>query len=255
MRAIWKGRIGFGLIGLEAKLYKAVDEGDIGFHLVHSCGARIKYQNFCAKCEKVVERSELKKGYEIAKDQFVMLEEADFQKLPLASVKSINIEGFTDDGIDPRAFDASYLLAPEKGSANEKPFALLYKAMETLNVKAVGKLAYRDKEHLCLISAYQGVFLLQTLFYADELRPFEDLKPKGVALSDKETELGMALVNQLKGVFAYDSYSDQYRQALEKLIEAKVEGKEVQVPAEQETPAGDLVSQLLASLNLKEAVK
>ena len=255
MRAIWSGRLGWGIVGLNAKLYKAVDEGDIGFHLVHSCGARIKYQNFCPRCEKVIERAELKKGYEYAKDQFAILEEADFQRLPLASIKSINIEGFTDDGIDPRAFDASYLLAPEKGSANEKPFALLYKAMETLNVKAVGKLAYRDKEHLCLISAYQGVFLLQTLFYADELRPFEDLKPKEVALSEKEMELGKTLVSQMKGIFAYEGYSDQYRQALEKLIEAKVEGKEIAVPAEQETPAGDLVSQLLASLNLKEAVK
>jgi len=248
MRSIWSGRLGFGLVGLNVKLYKGVSEGDIGFHLIHpDCGKRVNYQVFCSACEKVVERASLKRGYEYVKGEYVVLDDADFQSLPLKSVKQIEIEGFTQDDIDPRAFDTHYLLAPDKGGANEKPFALLYRAMDELKVKAIAKLCYRDKEHLCVISPYQGVFLLQTLFYADELRDVAEIRPKEVAISDREVELGKALVGEMMGLFDYERYHDEYREALEKLISAKLEGRQVSVEAT--TPiTQDLTDALLKSI-------
>ena len=249
MRSMWKGQLGFGMVSLSVKMYKGVDEDDIRFHLVHpQCGGRVKQNLFCPQCECLVQRQELKKGYEVGKDKYLILDEADFEKLPLKSLKAIDIEGFVQDRPDPRAFEESYLIAPEKGS--EKAFQLILGAMEKLGVKAVAKIAYREREHLCLVSPYQGVLLLQTLFYAGELRGIEEIKPKAVALSDKEVELGVALVKQMVIAFNYEGYHDDYRLALEKLIEAKAEGKVLAGVAEATATPGDLVGQLMASLGL-----
>ena len=252
MRSIWKGQMGFGLISLPVKLYGATDSKGISFHLMHQeCGGgRISYLYKCRGCGAILEnRSALKKGYEYAKDHYVILEEQDFQALPLKTLKQIEIVGFTEDELDPRAFDATYYLSPEKGG--EKPYQLLLSVMERLNVRAVGKLAYREREHICMVSPFDGIMLLHTLCYADEIRDYEEIKPMAVALGDRELELGETLVRQMMMAFDLSAFKDDYREALEALIEAKIEGREIAVAEEAPAPAGDLVDQLLASIGMK----
>lgn len=251
MRSIWKGRIGFGLIGLDVKLYKATETKETSFHLMHTeCGGgRIKYLYQCQNCASLVSRAELKKGYEYAKEQYVILDDADFASLPLKSLKTIEIVGFVGDSLDPRIVEDTYYLSAEKGS--DKAYQLLHSVMAKLSVKAIGKLAYREREHLCLIFPFDSIFALQTLCYAEELRPYDELRPKAVQLSDKELELGEMLVKQMMTEFDHASFTDEYKQALERLVEAKVEGREITAPAEAQVLAGDLVAQLLASVGMK----
>lgn len=251
VRAIWSGRIGVGLVGFQAKLYKAVEEGGIEFHLIHpECGGRIKYLYHCPKCAKVVERSELKKGYEIADDEYVILDDADFQSLPLKTVKSIEIEGFTRDDIDPRMFNTAFYLVPDKKGGDVKAFSLLYKVMEELGVKAIGKLTYREKEHLVVITPFDGIFLLRTLFYSEEIRDYEEIKPKQVALSEKELKLGKTLIEQMICPFEPTAYKNEYKHALEQLIQAKIEGREL-VKQDVAESSSDLVEALLKSIGMK----
>lgn len=251
MRSIWKGRMGFGLIGLNVKLYKATETKDISFHLMHAdCGGgRIKYIYQCQNCAALVSRSELKKGYEVTQDQYVILDDADFASLPLKTLRQIEIVGFVSDSLDPRLIEETYYLSADKGG--EKAYQLLHSVMARLGVKAVGKLAYREKEHLCVIFPFDSVFCLQTLCYAGELRPYEELKPTAMSLSDKELELGEVLVKQMMMDFDHASFADAYKEALERMIEAKIDGREITAPAEAEVPAGDMVSQLLASIGMK----
>ena len=252
MRSIWKGQMGLGLISLPVKLYGATDTKGISFHLMHHpCGGgRIKYLYKCHKCEAILEnRSELKKGYEYAKDHYAILDDADFASLPLKTLKQIEVLGFTQGELDPRAIDATYYLSPEKGG--EKPYHLLLTVMERLNVRAIGKLAYREREHLCVVPPFDGIMLLQTLFYADEIRGYEEIKPQSVSLSEREIELGETLVRQMAMSFDHSAFKDQYKEALEALIEAKIEGREIARAEEAPAPAGDLVDQLLASIGMK----
>ena len=250
MRSIWKGQVGFGLISVPCKLYGACDDKKISFHQIHAeCGSRISMPRWCPKCERKVEGTEIKKGYEVG-DGLVLLDEGDFASLPLKTLKQVEVVCFTKDSPDPRAYDEAYYLAPDKGG--DKPFALLHQTMKKLGVKAIGKLAYRDREHICVVSPFDGVMLLQTLHWADEIRPADEIKPSMVALSEKELQLGETLIGQMIGVFAHASFHDDYRQALEALVTAKVEGKALASPAETPVASGDLVSQLLASLGIKE---
>lgn len=249
MRSIWKGSINFGMVAIPAKLYTATDDRRVSFHQIHAdCGSRIQMPKWCPNCERKVEAQELKKGYEIAKDQHIILEETDFQSLPLKSLKTIEVVEFVDSSqIDLRCFDDCYFLSCEDIGA--KAFTLFLKAMEQANLVAVAKLTYRDREHLSAIRPYDGVMLLQTLHYADELRAYDELKPREVAISDKETEMAQMLVDRMKADFDLTKYHNDYREAVERLIEAKLAGEVITAPAEQ-APVTDVADALLASLNM-----
>jgi len=185
-----------------------------------------------------------------------LLDEADFESLPLKTAKQIEILGFTKDNIDLRAIEDTFYLAPEKdrrrkskeASLAERAYVLLHDAMRRANVKAVGKLAYREREHPCIITPFDSIFILQTLCYAEEIRPYDGIKPIEITLSDKEREAGDTVVNSMMMDFDLSIFKDEYRKALEKLIEAKMQGKEVTQEPEIAIPAGDLVSQLLESI-------
>ena len=250
---MWKGRLGFGLIGCDVKMYKAVDAADSDLHLMHTAcgGGRVRYLYKCEKCEAVEEKRPTERGYEYSKGQYVILTEADLASLPLKTLHEIEVVGFTADRIDPRATADSFYLAPEKGSANLKPFQLIYAVMEKLGVKAVGKVAVRGREHPCVVSAFDGVMLVQTLCYSDEIRDFSEIRAEGVALSEKELELGETLVKQMMIAFDHCAFRDEYRHALEALVEAKLAGREVVAVGAAPAPAGDLVEQLLASIGIK----
>jgi len=248
-RSIWKGSINFGMVAIPAKLYTATDDKRVSFHQIHAeCGSRIQMPKWCPVCQRKLEAHEIKKGYELNQNQHIILDEADFQSLPLKSLKQIEVVEFVDSSqIDTRAFNSCYFLTCEDTGA--KAFTLFLKAMETANLVAIAKLTYREREHLSAIRPYDGIMLLQTLHYADEMRPYEDLKPRAVELSDKEMELAQMLIDKMRGEFDHSKYHDDYREALERLIEAKLAGEVISAPAEK-APVGDVAEALLQSINL-----
>jgi DNA end-binding protein Ku len=254
MRSIWKGTINFGMVAIPAKLYSASDDRRVSFHQIHAeCNSRIQMPKWCPACQRKLEANEIKKGYELSKDHYIIIEETDFQSLPLKSLKTIEVTEFVEpSGIDVRCFADCYFLSCEDTGA--KAFTLFLKAMEKANLVAIAKLAYRDREHLSLVRPYDGIMLLQTLHYADELRPYGELKPRAVAISDKEMDMALTLLKAMTAEFDLTKYHDDYREALEKLIEAKIAGKVLPVEAER-PPAGDIADALLASLDLVGAKK
>lgn len=248
MRSIWKGSINFGLVAIPAKLYSGTDDRRVSFHQIHStCGTRIQMPKWCPKCGKV-EAGELRKGYEVGKDQHVILEEQDFASLPLKSLKQIEVLEFVSTEPDPRAHSDSYLLSCEDTGA--KAFTLFLRAMEKAGVVGIAKLTYRDREHLCIIRPYQGIMLLQTLHYADEIRDCTELRPREVTVGDKEAELALMLIERMRGELVLSRYHDDYREALERLVEAKINGQPVAATPNSPAPTGDVVDSLLASLGM-----
>lgn len=250
MRSIWKGSINFGMVAIPAKLYTATDDRRIPFHQIHSCGSRIQMPKWCPSCDRKVETTEIKKGYEINKDQHIIIEEGEFNSLPLKSLKTIEVVEFVHQEIDPRYYDSYYFLSCE--DVGGKAFRLFWEVMNNLAVVGVAKLGYREREHLSLIRPYHGgIMLLHTLHYADEIRPFDEIKPKAVQVSDREREMAQMLVKALsQETFEYGKYRDNYREALEKLIEAKISGETLPITAETPVPSGDVAEALLASLKM-----
>ena len=249
MRSIWKGSINFGMVAIPAKLYTATDDRRVSFHQIHAeCGSRIQMPKWCPNCQRKLEAHEIKKGYEIAKDSHIILEESDFQSLPLKSLKTIEVVEFVDGhSIDARCYADCYFLTCEDTGA--KAFTLFLKAMEQADLVGIAKLTYREREHLSAIMPYNGVMLLQTLHYADELRPYDELKPRTVELSDNDMELAQMLIDRMRATFDLAKYHDDYREALERLIEAKLAGKAIPIVAEK-APVGDVADALLQSLEL-----
>ena len=239
------------VVSIPAKLYSATDDKRVSFHQYHTCGSRVTMPKFCAKCQKQVETAEIVKGYPVG-DGYVPITESDLQSLPLKSIKSIEVVKFLDGSqIDQRAYGDCYYLSCE--DTGIKPFTLFLTAMERANLIGIAKLAYRDREHLTAIRPFSGIMLLHTLKYADELRDFQEIKPKAVAIAENELELAKMLISKMTGDFNYTEYHDQYREALESMIEAKIAGKVIPAPVEQAAPVSDVVSALLQSINMAGA--
>lgn len=249
-RSIWKGTISFGLVVIPAKLYTATEDKRVNFHQVHrECMTRIKMPRWCPTCERMLEGAEIQKVYELAENQYIPFEDADFESLPLKSLKVIEVESFVEPGgLDPRVFEKSYYLIPE--DVGLKAFQLLRLAMEKKGLCAVAKLTYREREHLAIVRPYDRGMLLQTLYYADELRSIDfSVLNQQAMISEKEMTSAMALLEAMTASFDLSRHHDDYREALYKLIEAKMEGKTVTAPAAPEaTSAIDLDAALQASI-------
>ena len=252
-RSIWKGAIAFGMVAIPSKLYSATEDVDISLRQYHKdCGRRISMPKYCGTCQKMLATADITKGYEVG-DSYVPLTESDFQSLPLKSVKTIEVVEFVDESqIDIRCYDKPYFLGSDEGGY--KAYRLFVQAMAESKLVAVAKLAYRDRERLAIVRPYQGVMMLQTLRYAEELKDCSDLKPPEYAISEKEQTLAVSLVKAMAvPQFDLSKYHDEYRQALEKLIEAKIAGEVLPVAQEAPAPASDVADALLASLKLVEA--
>lgn len=258
MRSIWKGSVSFGMVTIPTKLYTATEDKTVRFHQVHrDCMTRIKMPRWCPTCNKQLEAPEIQRVYELAEGQYVPFEDDDFQALPLKSLKVVELEAFIDPSkMDPRVFEKSYFLVPDE--AGVKAFQLLREAMEKKGLCAVARLAYREREHLSLIRPYGRVMLLQTMFYADELRAAEfPIAGQQAMVSEKEAAMAVQLVEALKlERFDLSQYKDEYRHALYQMIEAKIEGKEVaRVEEPVATSATDLAGSLQASIEAILAAK
>ncbi len=252
-RSVWKGAITFGMVAIPSKLYSATEDVDISLHQYHKdCGRRISMPKYCGTCQKMLATADITKGYEVG-DSYVPLTESDFQSLPLKSVKTIEVVEFVDESqIDIRCYDKPYFLGSDEGGY--KAYRLFVQAMAESRLVAVAKLAYRERERLAIVRPYQGVMMLQTLRYAEELKDCSDLKPPAYPISEKEQNLAVSLVKAMAvPQFDLSKYHDEYRQALEKLIEAKIAGEALPVAQEATAPVSDVADALLASLKLVEA--
>ena len=252
MKALWKGAITFGLISIPVRLYSAVSEKGLKFHLLHEeDGGRIRYKRECSKCGKEVTWDDIVKGYEYSKDHYVQFTEEEMDSVDVDSVRAIDVVAFVPlESIDPIYFNKTYYVAPEPSGL--KAYRLLQEALEAEGQVGVAKVALRDKEHLATVRLKDDVFVLETMHWPDEIREpdFEELGKK-IEVRDAEVKMARQLVQQLSDDFKPEEFQDEYRIALEKLVEQKVEGQEItvaEVPQEEPTKVVDLMEALKASV-------
>ena len=238
MRAIWKGAISFGLVSIPVRLYSATEEKDVSFHQVHRAdGGRIKYKRTCAIDGEEVPYSDIAKGYELDSGETVVLTDEDLADLPLSSAKVVDVLQFVPlDQVDPIYFARSYFLEPDKAAA--KPYVLLRDALETSGMVAVVKVAIRSREQLATLRVRDGVLVMETMLWPDEIRtPDFAFLDEDIAARPQELAMAESLIESMAGDFEPDQYHDEYREALQQVIDAKIEGREV-VEAEPEAAAG-----------------
>src|SRR5947207_11997994 len=174
-RPVWKGAISFGMVSIPIRLYTATEEKDVHFNMLHEKdNSRVKQKIFCAEEDEEITRDEIVKGYDIGGGQYVVLEDSDFDKVPVKTTRTIEITQFVNlEEIDPIYYQKTYYLEPEEVGA--KPFALLMRALEDSGRVAVAKVAMRQKEQLCTLRIYHNTLALETMYYGDEVRSAEDL--------------------------------------------------------------------------------
>jgi len=247
---IWKGYVTFGLISIPVRVFAAARSERVSFHQVHEvCHTRIKQQLFCPTCERVVERSELVKGYEPEKNQLVLVEDEELQKIAPASRETMDILEFVKlEEIDPLFFDASYYLLPEE--AGRRAYQLLVETMEKSGYAAMAKLAMHQREYTIVIRPRKHGLTLHTMYYADEVR---DVPGYGattdIEVKPAEVKLAEQLVESLATNFDPEKYHDEYQTRVMQLIEAKSEGKSVSAtPTKKLAPVIDLMAALQRSL-------
>ena len=255
MRSIWKGAVSFGLVSIPVKLYSATSERDVSFHQVHAAdGARVRYKRVCSADGEEVAYGDIAKGYELASGDVVVLSDDDLADLPLPSRQVVDVLQFVPlEQVDPVYFNKSYYLEPDKGGL--KPYVLLRDALEASGKVALVKIALRNRESLAALRVRDGVFVLETMLWPDEVRtPDFGFTDEDVAVRPQELTMAGSLIETLSADFDPTQYSDDYRAALEQVIEAKVSGGEVvRAPEVEEQPTGATVVDLVAALRASVA--
>jgi len=248
-RPLWKGAISFGMVTIPIRLYSATEEKDVHFNMLHEKDhSRIKQKIFCAEEDVEVSRDETVKGYDLGGGNYVVIDDEDFDKVPVNTTRVVEITEFVNlEEIDPIYYQKTYYLEPEKVGA--KPFALLMRALKDSGRIAVAKVSLRQKEQLCTLRIYKNTLALETMFYSDDVRSTADLEvPDAEEASDRELTMAKALVDMLSGDFDITAYHDSYRDALLEIIEKKSEGQVIAAPEPAPAPVTDLMEALRASV-------
>jgi DNA end-binding protein Ku len=249
-RSMWKGAISFGLVTIPVSVYPATEEKTLRFNQLHDDdGGRIRMKRTCSVDGEEVGYEHIVKGYEYEKDKYVVLTEDDFDKVPVASSRAIDIVQFVDlEDIDPIMYKKTYYLIPEETGA--KAYALLREAMSQVNKVGIAKVSFRDKEHLSALRFKDDAFVLETMYWPDEIREADfggvDVEGK---VTGQELEMARQLIDSLAGEWTPESFSDEYREGLLQIVEAKLNGQEIEVVAAEPTAkVVDLMEALKASV-------
>jgi DNA end-binding protein Ku len=258
---MWKGVISFGMVSIPVRLYVATESHSVAFRqLCAEHLSPIKYKRWCSTGDHEVAYSDIAKGYEVGADNYVVIEDAELDNLPLATARQIEINEFVpNDDIEGGVyFKSAYYVEPEQ--AGLKPYHLLRKALHETGMTAVAKIAFRDREHLCSLRPVNGSLLMNTLHWPDEIRPTSELK--GLAteaeVNPRELQMAKALVENLaEEHFDPNRFEDRYHTALMEVVNAKVEGEEVvAIPEPTTGPAVmDLMEALKASVDAAKKQK
>jgi DNA end-binding protein Ku len=262
-RSIGTLTISFGLVAIPVKLYSATEAArGISFNLLHkTCGSRLRQQYFCIKEDVPVSRDEMVKGYEFAKDQYVMFTPEELKTMEEAGTQTADINEFVPiAAIDPVYFDKAYYIAPDKGGA--KPYALFAKALRESKRCAVGRWAARGKQYIVMIRPVEDGLVMQQLMYAGEVRPISEIDIPNIEVRDAELKLAKQLIDQqTSATFDPAQYTDEVTERIEKAVQQKVEGEEITMASAPEGGGAqviDLMEALRASLEkkgVKPAVK
>jgi len=254
MAATWKGYLTFGLISIPVQLSPAARSERISFNQLHSvCQSRLKQPLFCPTCDKFVDRSEIVKGYEYEKDQYLLFSKEELDAIEPDSAESMEILSFVKaDEIDPVYFDSSYYVEPAE--AGVRAYNLLVDAMRKTGYAGIAKITMHGRENIVIIRARENGFALHTMFYRSEIRAVSEASIPKAEVKPEESKLAMQLIESLAAPFEPDQYTDTYQAELERLIEAKAHGQKLTVvPRSKREPVMDLMSALKKSLSAKEA--
>jgi DNA end-binding protein Ku len=247
---VWKGYLTFGMISVPIRLFVAARDERVSFNQLHRpCGSRIKQQIYCPVCDRVVERSELAKGYEFAKDRYLIVEEQELDKIAPPSSHTMEILQFVKlQDVDPLYYNVSYYAVPE--DPGRKPYQLLVEAMQKTGYAALAKVAMHQREYVVLIRPRASGLTLHTMYYPDEVRQVAEYgQAGGIELKPQEVALAEQLVETLAGPFQPQQFRDEYQHKVKELLQAKQEGQEVpETEPKRMAPVIDLMEALQKSL-------
>jgi DNA end-binding protein Ku len=247
--SVWKGHLTFGLVSFPIRLFSAARSETISFNLLHKEDhSRIKQVTYCQAEDKPVPRSDLVKGYEYEKDHYVVIDDEDIKKVAPKTAKVMEILEFVKaDQVDAIYLESSYYVTPDEGG--EKPYALLYSALRESNYYGLAKVAMHNREHIIVLRPGPKGLLSHTMYFQDEIRQVDEFRTDTSLVKDKELALAKMLISSLEADFEPQKYHDAYRVNLQKMIEAKIEGKKVvETPAEHIAPVIDIMEALKKSL-------
>jgi DNA end-binding protein Ku len=265
MRTTWNGNVSFGLVnipvGLAPATKSAARQSDVSFRMLHrECSTPIKQKRWCPVHERDVESDELVRGWEVAKGQFVIVEDADLEAIEQRDTsRSIEISRFVQlDEVDPVYYDRTYFLVPASAEAARRPYVLLLEAMKEAGVAGLGRFVLAGKEKLCLIRAMGDALALETLFVHEDVKDHDEIDEAvaGAEVKAPELELAKQIIASLAAPFDANELRSEYRESLKELLEAKLTGQEIELPAEDApTPVIDLMEALRASVAAASAKK
>jgi len=247
-RAFWKGVISFGLVAIPVRMYVATETKPLGFHLLHKkCLTRPKQVLHCDIDNEYFSLKDTVRGYEVSKDRYVVLDESDFQKVPIKTTHSIDIQCFINgDEIDPIYYYGSHYIEPEE--LGIKPFQLLRQALKKTGQVGIAKVSFQHREHLCCLRPIEQIMTLHTIHYQSEIIGQEEFDVPETRAASAELDMAISLIKAMAKSFRPEDYHDEYQEALKKLVEAKVKGEKIVVPSVAKVEMVDLMAALRASL-------
>jgi DNA end-binding protein Ku len=255
--SVWSGYLTFGLISMPIRLFSGARSSGISFNMLHRDDLqRVKQQYYCPADNRVVERSEIVKGFEYRKDEYVVIDPEEIKKIEPKTAKTMEILEFVKAGdVDPVYFESSYYLVPEE--AGRRPYALLTKALEQSEYVAIAKLTMHNREYTVFLRPHAGGMMLHTMYYEEEVKKVEGFGAPDVELKDSEVKVAHQLIEALAAEWEPEKFHDDFQENLKKLIQTKLEGGEI---AEVEkpkklAPVVDLMAALKASLVQMEGKK
>ncbi len=247
-RAFWKGVISFGLVAIPVKMYVGTEGKSLSFHLLHKkCLTRPKQVLHCETDNEYFGMKDTVRGYEVAKDEYVVLKDSDFEKVPIKTAHAIDIMSFVRaEEIDPLYYSGIHYIEPEDPGV--RPFQLLREALIKTGRVGIGKVTFQRREHLACLRPFEGTIVLHTLRYSNEIAPRAEITPPETMVKEAELNMAISLINAMADKFQPEKYKDEYREALQKVIDAKMKGERVISPALPKAEIGDLMEALRASI-------